>query len=149
TSTDPQVLAAGLDYAEGEEDLALVRGAARHPGWRVREAAARALGRVGDRHELAVLLGLLRDPQWWVRYHAAHSLTQLHGLEAGEVEALRGATPGASPGLERARARRRGARRRRPLPRSRRRWPTEGTPDERRHPAGVVLPALLRAHQRR
>jgi HEAT repeat protein len=92
-SEDPEVLAAGLDYAEGEEDLPLVRGAARHRDWRVRMSAARTLGRIGGRRELAALLELLRDSQWWVRYHAAHALTRLHGLAPGEAEALARASP--------------------------------------------------------
>ena len=89
SSQDPEVIAAALDYVEDAADLPWARGAARHEEWRVRMAAARALGRVGGRRELAVLLDLLRDPVWWVRYHAAHGLTRLHGLEPHELETLR------------------------------------------------------------
>jgi len=88
TSGDAQVLESALDYVEDTHDLAQVRGAARHGDWRVRIAAARALGRIGSRPELAVLLELLSDPQWWVRYHAAQAVTALHGLDPGEVQAL-------------------------------------------------------------
>ena len=93
TSDDPEVLGPALDYVESAEDLPRVRGAARHADWRVRMAAARALGRIGSRTELAVLLELLGDPQWWVRYHAAHALTGLHGVSSAEVEALRRGAP--------------------------------------------------------
>jgi len=88
TSGDAQVLASALDYLESAEDLPQIRGAARHGDFRVRLAAARALGRVGSRPELAVLLVLLRDPKWWVRFHAARAITDLHGLDPAEVEAL-------------------------------------------------------------
>jgi HEAT repeat protein len=88
-SDDPEVIVAALDYVESLEDLPWARGAARHPAWAVRMAAARAIGRVGERRELAILLELLRDPVWWVRYHAAQALTRLHGLEAGELENIR------------------------------------------------------------
>ncbi len=88
-SDDPEVIVAALNYVEDEEDLRWVRGAASHAEWTVRMAAAKALGRIGQRNELAALLGLLRDPVWWVRYHAAQALTRLHGLEEHELEALR------------------------------------------------------------
>jgi HEAT repeat protein len=87
-SDDAEVIVAGLDYVEGDEDLRLVRGAARHADWRVRMAAARALGRLGGPAELGTLLELLRDSAWWVRYHAAQALTRLHGLDPRELEAL-------------------------------------------------------------
>jgi hypothetical protein len=95
TSDDPEVLAAALEYAENAEYLPVMRGAARHPDWRVRMAAARALGRVGSRPELATLLQLLRDPRWWVRYHAAQAVTRLHGLAPAEIETLRRDSPDA------------------------------------------------------
>jgi HEAT repeat protein len=88
-SDDPDVIVAALDYVETVEDVPWARGAARHGEWTVRMAAARALGRVGERRELAVLLELLRDPVWWVRYHAAQALTRLEGLEPGELEGVR------------------------------------------------------------
>jgi len=89
SSDEMEVLIAGLDYVEDDSDLPWAKGAARHVEWRVRMAAAKALGRIGGRGELAVLLELLRDPIWWVRYHAAQSLTHLHGLEPHELETLR------------------------------------------------------------
>ena len=88
-SQDVAVVAAALDYVEDAEDVPWARAAARHGDWRVRMAAARALGRVGDRRQLAALLDLLRDPVWWVRYHAAQSLVRLHGLTPSELESLR------------------------------------------------------------
>ena len=89
SNTDPEVLIAGLDYIDDRSDLPWAHGAAGHEEWRVRMAAARALGRVGGRDELAALLELLRDPVWWVRYHAAQALTRLEGLEPFELDTLR------------------------------------------------------------
>lgn len=89
SSTDPDVLMAALSYIESPADLPWAVGAATHPEWRVRMAAARALGRVGGRDELPVLLELLRDSIWWVRYHAAQGLIRLKGLEPFELETLR------------------------------------------------------------
>lgn len=88
-SGDPEVLVAALDFVEDAEDLAWVRGAARHEDWRVRAASARALARIGGRGELATLLELLSDPVWWVRYRASQAVIRLHGLTAAEVEELR------------------------------------------------------------
>ena len=89
SSTDPDVLMAALACIEDRSDLPWALGAAEHPEWRVRMAAARAIGRAGNREELPALLQLLRDPVWWVRYHAAHGLIRLEGLEPHELEALR------------------------------------------------------------
>ena len=89
SSTDPDVLMAALACIEVRSDLPWALGAAQHPEWQVRMAAARALGRVGGRTELPALLELLRDPVWWVRYHAAHGLTRLEGLDPHELEAMR------------------------------------------------------------
>lgn len=89
SSDEIEVLVAGLDYVEDDSDLPWAKGAAKHAEWRVRMAAAKALGRIGGRGELAVLLELLRDPIWWVRYHAAQALTHLHGLEPHELDTLR------------------------------------------------------------
>lgn len=88
SSTDPDVLMAALACIEDRSDLPWALGAAGHPEWRVRMAAARALGRAGGRSELPALLELLRDPVWWVRYHAAHGLTKLEGLAPHELDAL-------------------------------------------------------------
>jgi HEAT repeat protein len=88
SSTDPDVLMAALACIETRADLPWAVGAAEHPEWRVRMAAARAIGRVGNREELEVLLQLLRDPVWWVRYHAAHGLVRLEGLAPHELQAL-------------------------------------------------------------
>jgi HEAT repeat protein len=86
---DAEVLAAGLDYAEGEDDARRVLAAARHGDWRVRMAAARALGRVGSRADAALLRTLLGDSQWWVRYQAARSLARLHGISRAELDGVR------------------------------------------------------------
>jgi HEAT repeat protein len=88
SSTDPDVLMAALACIEDRGDLPWAVGAAEHPEWRVRMAAARAIGRVGNREELPVLLQLLRDPVWWVRYHSAHGLVRLEGLAPHELQAL-------------------------------------------------------------
>ena len=88
THAEPEVLMAALGYVEEAEDLPWVTGAAKHDDWRVRMAAARALGRAGGRDQLAILLDLLRDPTWWVRYHAAQAVTRLRGLEEFEMDAL-------------------------------------------------------------
>jgi len=88
SSTDPDVLMAALACIEDRGDVPWALGAAQHPEWRVRMAAARAIGRVGNREELPALLELLRDPVWWVRYHAAHGLTRLEGLAPHELDAL-------------------------------------------------------------
>jgi HEAT repeat protein len=89
SSTDPDVLMAALACIEDRSDLPWAIGAAEHQEWRVRMAAARAIGKVGNREELPVMLQLLRDPVWWVRYHAAHGLTRLEGLAPHELDAMR------------------------------------------------------------
>jgi HEAT repeat protein len=88
SSTDPDVLMAALACIEDRSDLPWAVGAAEHSEWRVRMAAARAIGRIGNREELPVLLLLLRDPVWWVRYHSAHGLVRLEGLAPHELQAL-------------------------------------------------------------
>ena len=67
----------------------LDRGAARYPDWRVRMAAARALGRIGSQRDLGLLLALLDDESWWVRYHAAQAIASLPGLSAAQLADLR------------------------------------------------------------
>ncbi len=89
SSSDPDVLMAALSYIQDPSDLPWAVSAASHPEWRVRMAAARALGRVGGRDQLPTLLELLRDSIWWVRYHAAQGLIRLKGLEPFELETLR------------------------------------------------------------
>ena len=89
SSTEPDLMMAALDYVDVPADLRWAHGAAAHPEWRVRLAAARALGRVGGRNEMPQLLELLKDPVWWVRYHSAQALTRLEGLEPFELETLR------------------------------------------------------------
>jgi HEAT repeat protein len=89
SSTEAEVITAALDFVDQRSHLPWAHGAADHEEWRVRLAAARALGRVGGREELPRLLELLRDPVWWVRYHSAQALTRLDGLEPFELETLR------------------------------------------------------------
>jgi HEAT repeat protein len=89
SGNDPDILMVALSYIEDPADIPWAVGAARHEEWRVRMAAARALGRVGGRDELPALLELLRDSIWWVRYHAAQGLIRLKGLEPFELETLR------------------------------------------------------------
>ena len=95
SSRRPLVILAALNFVEDAADLASVRGAARHADWRVRMAAARALGRIGTQRELALLLGLLADESWWVRYHAAQSIGALPGVSPQELEAFRVRAPSA------------------------------------------------------
>ena len=86
SSDEPELIMAGLAYVEDAADLPWALGAAKHGEWKVRMAAARALGRIGARGEFNALLDLLRDPVWWVRYHAAQALTGLRGLEPYELD---------------------------------------------------------------
>ena len=88
-SDDPDITMAALDYVEDDRELPWATGAARHPEWRVRMAAAKALGRIGAASELNTLLDLLRDPVWWVRFHAAQALTRLHGMTTEELQLIR------------------------------------------------------------
>ena len=89
SSNEPELIMAALAYVEDAADLPWALGAAKHDEWKVRMAAARALGRIGAREEFNALLDLLRDPVWWVRYHAAQALTALRGLEPYELETAR------------------------------------------------------------
>lgn len=86
SSNEPELIMAALAYVEEAADLPWALGAAKHGEWKVRMAAARALGRIGARGEFNALLDLLRDPVWWVRYHAAQALTGLRGLEPYELD---------------------------------------------------------------
>jgi HEAT repeat protein len=45
--------------------------------WRVRRAAAEALGQIGDQQAAERLLELLRDEDWDVRWAAARALWQI------------------------------------------------------------------------
>ena len=89
SSLEPDVITAALEYVDTRNELKATHALAEHEEWRVRLAAARAMGRVGGREEMPKLLDLLRDPVWWVRYHAAQALTRLEGLEPFELETLR------------------------------------------------------------
>jgi hypothetical protein len=91
-SEDPNVIGAAIDFIEDERDLHWVRKAAGHPAWRVRMAAARAIGRVGSTADLAQLLRLVEDSSWWVRYRTAQAIVRLPGMTPAGVETLRAAT---------------------------------------------------------
>lgn len=86
---NPDIIMAALEYVDDERELPWVKEAALHTEWRVRMAAAKALGRIGAATELNTLLDLLRDPVWWVRYHAAQALTRLHGMTPDELRLIR------------------------------------------------------------
>jgi HEAT repeat protein len=88
-SDNPDIIMAALEYVDDERELPWAKGAATHAEWRVRMAAAKALGRIGAASELNTLLDLLRDPVWWVRYHAAQALTRLHGMTPDELRLIR------------------------------------------------------------
>jgi len=89
SSDNPDIIMAALEYVDDERELPWAKGAATHAEWRVRMAAAKALGRIGAASELNTLLDLLRDPVWWVRYHAAQALTRLHGMTPDELRLIR------------------------------------------------------------
>jgi HEAT repeat protein len=89
SSDNPDIIMAALEYVDDERELPWAKGAATHAEWRVRMAAAKALGRIGAATELNTLLDLLRDPVWWVRYHAAQALTRLHGMTPDELRLIR------------------------------------------------------------
>ncbi|MDH4071200.1 MAG: HEAT repeat domain-containing protein [Ignavibacteria bacterium] len=77
STTDPDVLAACLDMLRSPHDLGQVRQLMDHAHWRVRMAAAEALGRLGMPHDVDLLVGQLSDQDWWVRRSAAHALVSL------------------------------------------------------------------------
>ena len=87
---DQELLRAALDALDDPRALVIVRGAAGHADWRVRAAAARALGRLGSGGNALLLEGLLTDSQWWVRWRAAQALVTLPGMDAHRLRALRG-----------------------------------------------------------
>lgn len=92
SSSDPHVIGAAIDFIEDARDRLWVRTATQHPAWRVRMAAARALGRIGAISDQMLLLDLLEDKSWWVRYRAAQALASLPGLSRADIEALRART---------------------------------------------------------
>jgi HEAT repeat protein len=88
-SSDPNVIGAAIDFIEDARDRLWVRTATQHPSWRVRMAAARALGRIGVTSDQVLLLDLLEDKSWWVRYRAAQALASLPGVSRSDIETLR------------------------------------------------------------
>jgi len=86
---DPNLVMAALDYVDDPQELMWAMEAARHPEWRVRMAAARALGRIGAAAEIPALVELLKDPVWWVRYHAAQAVAGLKGMTPEELQVVR------------------------------------------------------------
>jgi HEAT repeat protein len=86
---DPDLIMAALDYVDDAQELPWAMQAAKHDDWRVRMAAARALGRIGAAAEIPALVELLRDPVWWVRYHAAQAVAGLKGMTPQELDVIR------------------------------------------------------------
>jgi hypothetical protein len=86
---DPDLVMAALDYVDDTQELTWAMAAAGHPEWRVRMAAARALGRIGAAAEIPALVELLKDPVWWVRYHAAQAVAGLKGMTPEELQVVR------------------------------------------------------------
>ena len=80
-----RLLNIGLDVLNAPEELEKVRVLARHDNLAVRVHAAKALGRLGTREDGTLLVEMLGDSQWWVRYRAAQALSQLPGLNTGEL----------------------------------------------------------------
>jgi HEAT repeat protein len=89
STKDPEVVMAALDYVDDVQELPWAMAAAKHGEWRVRMAAARALGRIGAAAEIPAIVELLRDPVWWVRYHAAQAVTGLKGMTPEELRTVR------------------------------------------------------------
>jgi HEAT repeat protein len=89
TSDDVALIVPALDYVEDQRDVPWARAAASHAEWRVRIAAASALGRIGGMADVRVLTQLLGDPVWRVRYQAAQALAGLHGMSRERLELLR------------------------------------------------------------
>ena len=87
-STNAEVLAAGLAAISHAGDIEHARRLLCHPEWFVRVAAARALGRIGDRHDAAGLTKALNDSSWWVRHRAAQALLQLPGMDAAQLSEM-------------------------------------------------------------
>jgi len=81
-------LGACLRLAAGAQVLNPIRALTRHPDWRVRVQAARALGRLCQPEDAPLLTSLLSDPQWWVRYRAAQSLIGLPFASREQLQAL-------------------------------------------------------------
>jgi len=86
---DPDLVMAALDYVDDTQELTWAMAAAGDPEWRVRMAAARALGRIGAAAEIPALVELLKDPVWWVRYHAAQAVAGLKGMTPEELQVVR------------------------------------------------------------
>ncbi len=87
----PAVLAVALRLASNQELMDHVRAHLAHADWRVRSAAAQALGRLGAPGDAALLEPLLGDEEWWVRYHAAHALAGLADVGDAGLERLQAA----------------------------------------------------------
>ena len=83
--TNEEVLAAALAALSRPDDIAHARRLLGHPGWFVRVAAARALGRLGGKEDEERLVTALCDSSWWVRHRAAQALSQLPGMNAAQL----------------------------------------------------------------
>jgi hypothetical protein len=82
---DPEWLMAALRLVQGEQGSAAAVALARHPDWRVRAQAARALAEIGTPSDAALLVRLTMDAQWWVRYRAAQALLRLPGMKPAQA----------------------------------------------------------------
>lgn len=87
-SASSEVVIAALRLSAVSELLADVRAHLKHPDWRVRVQAAKALGRIGDRSDVENLKSLLADSHWWVRYRSAQALLGLPFLTKSDIAHL-------------------------------------------------------------
>ncbi|MFD2367386.1 HEAT repeat domain-containing protein [Pseudoduganella sp. GCM10020061] len=83
---DEAVLVAALRLVNDPALLPELRLLARHPQWRVRLHAARALGRTGAPEDAPLLVSLLADREWWVRLRAAEALAASPYLDMATIE---------------------------------------------------------------
>lgn len=60
----------------------------RHPDWRIRVQAAKALGRIGEYSDVNRLIPLLADTYWWVRYRSTQALINMPFLSTNEIAIL-------------------------------------------------------------
>ena len=92
-NTNPHVIVACLEALSDPIDLHKVRLFIGHDHWRVRMAAAAALGRVGTKGDVPLLIDRLSDNNWWVRYTAARSLAKLPWMNSATLRDLQKTRP--------------------------------------------------------
>ena len=85
---DPEILAAAFEFTRAPQDLSRLEIATSHRDWRVRVAAAKALGEIGNAIAFQLVVKLLSDPTWWVRHSAARALTAMLGSAHPKLLAL-------------------------------------------------------------